>query len=316
MRITALVLAGAALIAAPSAAQQTIGIGSTLGGATAQVSTAIAKVVTNSGLQMRPQPMGGTDKYMIAINRSELEFGSSNMMQYYMGVTGTGISEGMKHENLRLIATMMVFETGLLARTTSSIRSTADLKGTRMPEGFPAALLFQTMMTGFLVNGGLGWNDVQKVPIADLAKHYEAFKAGRTDVIIATLGSAPVLELNASVDGGVRYIDHLSDTPGARRMREVMPNTYYVPIVPAMGFPGVREPVNIVAFDYVLWAHKGLADDIVRKVTKAMYDGEKELKDTSPLWRSHFSRNMAKDQGLPHHPAAEAFYKEVGIWTR
>jgi TRAP-type uncharacterized transport system substrate-binding protein len=57
-------------------------------------------------------------------------------------------------------------------------------------------------------------------------------------------------------------------------------------------------------------------EDIVRRVAKAMYDNEAALKQTSPLWRSHFSKNMAKDQGMPYHPAAEKLYKEAGIWKR
>ena len=44
---------------------QTVGVGTTAKGATSQVSAAIAKVTSQfSGLQMRPTPMAGTQKYI------------------------------------------------------------------------------------------------------------------------------------------------------------------------------------------------------------------------------------------------------------
>ena len=317
MRTAATLAVVAQLAAGAVHAQQIVGLGSTVGGTVAQTSNTIAKVVAeHSGLQMRPQPMAGTDKYMIVVDRGELEFGSSNMMQYYQGITGTDPTNPMKHENLRLVATLMVYVTGVLVRNDSPIKTTADLKGTRAPEGFPGATLFQNMMTGFLANGGLTWNDVVKVAVSDLAKHLETFKLGRTDMAIAVLNSAPAIELNATIESGVRYIDLATTGPGARKMLEIMPKTYYVDRDAAPGMVGVRGKIHMAAFDYVMWAYKGVPDDTVYRVAKAMYENEAEFKEASPIWRSHFSKNMAKDQGAPYHPGAEKFYREAGIWQR
>ena len=91
-------------------------LGTTKGGLTAQVTATISKVVSThaGGLQMRTQVMGGTQKYIPVVNAGELEFGVSNIMQYTMAVTGTGMSEGKKYDNLRLVATMMLFRSGWL----------------------------------------------------------------------------------------------------------------------------------------------------------------------------------------------------------
>ena len=64
-----LTIAGiATLVAAPGWAQ-TVGIGTTQGGATAQVTAAISKVVSeNAGFQMRTQVMGGTQAYIPVVN--------------------------------------------------------------------------------------------------------------------------------------------------------------------------------------------------------------------------------------------------------
>ena len=64
----------------------------------------------------------------------------------------------------------------------------------------------------------------------------------------------------------------------------------------------------------MLWTHTGQKYATVYKVVKATYDNEKGLHDTSPLWRSHHSKTIAKQQGTPYHPGAIKFYKEREIW--
>jgi hypothetical protein len=59
------IAAGSAVWLSAGAEAQTIGIGTTSGGANAQVGAAIAGVVSShAGLEMRPQKMGGTQRYM------------------------------------------------------------------------------------------------------------------------------------------------------------------------------------------------------------------------------------------------------------
>ena len=83
------------LFAATANAAGVAGIGTTKGGANAVIGATIAKVVSDqSGFQLRPQKMGGTQQYIPVINDNKLEFGLSNVMQYGMAVDGTGLSEG------------------------------------------------------------------------------------------------------------------------------------------------------------------------------------------------------------------------------
>jgi TRAP-type uncharacterized transport system substrate-binding protein len=66
-----------------------------------------------------------------------------------------------------------------------------------------------------------------------------------------------------------------------------------------------------------LWTNKGVSDDVVMKVTKALHEHAKELQESSPVWRRWDPSQMAKDQGaIPYHPAAIAYYKKVGLWKR
>lgn len=319
MRFQKVLLTGAVLaFTATGASAATVGIGTTKGGATAQVTAAISKTVSANadGLQMRTQVMGGTQKYIPVVNAGELEFGVSNIMQYTMAVTGTGLSEGKKYENLRLAATMMVFRTSWIVSKASGITEVSQLRGKRIASGFKGAPLFYFFSAAGLANGGLSYDDVKKVPQIGLRQHWNAFKQGKLDAAWGAVGSGAIRDMNAKIGGGVRFLSLDASPEAAKRTQRYAPNTYFMTVKPAKPLVGILSPTTVLAFDYTLWVNKEVANDVVAKVVRAMYENEKELQAASPLWRSHKSANMAKDQGFPYHPGAVDFYKKVGIWKR
>lgn len=317
MRLNPVIFGAMGAAAMVSAAQaQTVGIGTTKGGATAQVAAAIAKIVSSkSPIQLRTQTMGGTQQYIPVVNAGELEFGIANIMQTKMAVEGTGLSKGKNYANLRMVATMMKFRLCPFVAGTSSIKSVSEIKGKRVPYGFKASPLMQMVFDAVMANGGVGWNSVDKVPAVALRQHWDLFAQGKLDVIVGIPGTGRIKELNSKVSGGVRCIafDHSSDA--IKRTHAFMPGYEPIVIQPAKNLVSVKAPTPIFAYDYMLWAHKGVSDDVVYKVTKAMYDNEADLRATSPIWTTHRSAGMPKRQrGLPYHPGAVKFYKEAGVW--
>jgi len=130
MRIRLLVAAITAAALGGAANAQTVGIGITKGTALDQMAAALSKTVSSHGnMQMRPQPMGGTQTYIQVVDQGKLEFGIANVMQTYMAVHGTGMSEGHKFNNIRAVATLMAFRNGLVVANNPSIKTAADLKG-------------------------------------------------------------------------------------------------------------------------------------------------------------------------------------------
>ena len=311
MRNFGLALAiGSLFIWSASAEAQTVGIGTTSGGANAQVGAAISGVVSsNTDLEMRPQKMGGTQGYVPMVNAGQLDFGVSNAMQYYMATTGTGLSEGQPHENLRLAATLMKFVQGILVRADSDIHSIADLKGKRIPTGYSSSPLFQNFWQAFLSTEDLTWDDVQGVPVASLPKSWDAFKQGQVDAVIAAAGSAPVREMDATVEGGIRYIP----LPNSEEMLQQLPRTRVVEVEPAEGMIGIEETIPLHVYEYVLFTHADAAEDVVYQTVKAIYENEEELKASSPLWNTYAPEDIATDFGLQYHPGALRYFEEQGL---
>ncbi len=299
----------------PAEAQQ-LGIGSTKSSVVSQITAVISKVVSeNTGLQMRPQTMGGTQQYIPLVNAGQLQFGIGNMYQTTSAYLGTGLSEGHKYDNLRLVATLMPFRVGLLVANNSSIKSVADLKGKRVPYGLRAAPLFRYFFEGFLANGNLTYADVQQVPAIGLRPMWELFTQGKVDTVISASGGGPVREMNTKIAGGIRYLSFDTTGPNAKKTLELLHNTYYDEVKPGRPFPAVRAPSNLLGYDFTLWANKSVSDDVVGKVAKALHEHIDELKASSPVWGRWNPKQIAKSQDpVPYHPGAIAYYKSVGLW--
>jgi TRAP transporter TAXI family solute receptor len=305
-------LVGALMVLTMPAAAQVVGIGTTKGGANAAVGAAIAKVVSDSaGFQMRPQKMGGTQQYMAIVNAGELEFGLSNVMQFGMAVDGTGMAEGTPHPNMRLVATLMQFRNGVIVGKESGINSLADLKGKRVPDGYPAAPLFEVFKNAFLASAGLSMADVTPVPVVGLPQSWAAFREGKVDMTIAAAGAGAVREMEAAISGGIKYIPLIDN----EATRAALPRTHFTTIEPAGPLVGVLEPTLFNVYEYVLFANASVDEEMVYKVVAAIIDGEKDLRATSPLWKTYKPENIAtRFDGLEYHPGAVKYFKEKGLW--
>lgn len=314
-----IVPACATLLLATGASAQVVGIGATKAGAVAQLTATISKAVSQhgDGLQMRKQTVGGTQQYIPVVNAGELAFGTSNISQYSMAVNGTGLSKGKKYSNLRLVATMMKFTVSFVVARNAGINSIADLKGKRIASGFKAAPLFSYITSGALAAGGLTYKDVKRVPAVGLVQHWRMFMQGKVDAVITAAGTGFAKQMNAKVKGGIKHLTFPNTPKALKALQDWFPHSQWTHVKPRKGLTGVLAPTTFVSYDFMLWTHKGLSDDIAYKVAKVMHTQAKQLKDGGPLWRS-FEANarLQKDQGYPYHKGAIKYYKEVGLWKR
>lgn len=304
IKATTLGIIGAALLGLPAVAQ-TVGLGTTKGGATAQIANAIASVVSEAGqVQMRPQVSANTSQYIPLVNAGRLEFGIANYPQTYYAVQGTGMSSE-PNPDLRLVATLFPFKPGILAPKSLGIESYSDLAGNKVPR-FPDGSLGDFIIRAALSVGGLDYGDVTEVPIANFPRMFDAVKQGQTDISIAATGSKPTYDIQAAV-GDIMFIPFAPEDAG--KIAEVLPGATIAQIPANAELPGLADGTSVIAYDYLLFAHKDVADDVVVSVLTALAEGEEALKATSPLWREYDPTALGKMSELEYHPAAAAFHK-------
>ncbi len=297
-------------------AQQVVGLATTKGGATAQIATALAKVITEkSDLNVRPQILANTSQYIPLVNSGRIEFGIANLPQTYYAVTGKGMSQGHPEPNLRLVAKLFPFAAGLVASDKSGIRTYADLKGKRVPR-FPANSLGDFFVRACLAAGGLTYDQVTSVPIANFPRQFAAFKQGDIDVSIAAVGSQVVLDFKASL-GGVHFVSFKKDN--AKAVQALLPGAVLRHMPVGHGNEGISADTLVVAYEYTLFANKSVPDKTVGKVVKALIAGAAELKASSPLWEEYSPKKLYSPAGsgaeaeLKYHPGAVAAYKAAGL---
>jgi len=293
-------------------AAQVVALGTTQAGATFQLSTGIAKVVSDKGLQMRTQPMAGAAQYAALVNRGDIEFGMSNVPELHYLVKGEVITEGKANPDLRMVARLVPWYNGLIVKKDSPIKSVKDLKGQPMPAGFAGNPLGRVLITGYLANAGMSYDDTRQVPVPAFPRMWDAFKQQQTAASIATIGMSQLQELSVALNG-VRFLS-FDDSPAAvAAIGRHVPYSYVAEVKPGPGKIGIDAPTKMLVYDYALWANAKVKNEVVSKVVETLYSNPADIKATSPLWTEFEPAQMGKDVGIPYHPAAAAFYKSKGI---
>jgi len=295
-----------------AAGAQVVGLGTTQAGATYQLSTGIAKVVSDKGLQMRTQPMAGAAQYAALVNRGDIEFGMSNVPELHYLVKGEVITEGRANPDLRMVARLVPWYNGLIVKKDSAIQSVRDLKGQPMPAGFAGNPLGKVLITGYLANAGLTFEDTRQVPVPAFPRMWDAFKQQQTAASIATIGMSQLQELSVALNG-VRFLSFDASPAAVQAIGRHVPYSYVAEVKPGPGKTGIDAPTMMLVYDYALWANAKVKDDIVAKVVETLYSNPAEIKATSPLWAEFEPALMGKDVGIAYHPGAAAFYKSKGI---
>jgi hypothetical protein len=283
------------------------------GSFTHSAGAAVAKVITEK-TKLRAILQAQAASAVISVAAGTGDFGMGNAHDTTFYVTGTGEYEGQgPHSNIRNVAPLSVYRVALHVRAESSMRSIKDLKGKRVSAGFNAQKAIARIIEAHLANAGLSYDDVQKVLTPNVRSSADDFMTGKTDVLFFALGSAAVKQAAASV-GGLRVLT-IEDSPEAReRMEKVLPGSYVLNVKPAPNLEGIKEPTNIVAFDMQFFTNKDVPDDVVYAVTKALHENKAALvKAFKPMGLFNPDRMAKPLKGVPFHPGALKYYREIGL---
>jgi hypothetical protein len=316
MKNAAIVFAALAAAASPAAAQ-VVGIGTNPQGTQFyNMSVAIGKVVSDkTDLQVRVQPIGGTSQLMPQLDRREIEFGLFSAIDMTDGYAGKGSYPGKAVQNLRAVAVLGPLYFSLFVRGDSPAKTLADTKGMRIPSEFPAALVVMRATRGLLANAGYTFADYTALPVTNLSQAADAFKAGRVDLGVSSIGAANIRELNQEVSSGVRYLPILSDAAAIARMQREVAVSYPTLLQPAPNYFGVREPITVMTFDMYLATYDGAPADVISKFVTVLHANKHELVAAFAGFRTFEPSQMAKEFPVPYHPAAAKFYAEKGERT-
>lgn len=299
---------------AATASAQPVGLGtSPQGTLTYAVGAAVAKTLTEVGhMQARVQPSSGTGTMIPLVNDGEIDLGFANTLELYDAFHGVGTFKGRPNPNLRTIAVIFPIKVGLFVRADSPIKSIKDMKGHTVAYGFTSQEIIKKTVDAMLATEGLSIKDLKPVMVPNLVRGVEAFENGRADITTFALGSAKVSEADAAVHG-IRYIS-LPNTPEALKgLKSQFRTAYIAQAKPSPRYAGVKEPINIMQYDYTVFAGAKVSADRIKKITEIIATHKKELGESHPLFKSLDPARMYTDIDVPYHDGAKAYYSEKGI---
>ena len=295
---------------------QTVGFATLPPGAINNITVQVlSKVVQrNSGLKVRVIPFRGGKAIQFALNDKKAEFGISEVASMTAGLTGIDEFKKRPTKNLRLAFRLRPLVVGFFVRKDSPIKTVADMKGKRYPSKwsqFPNAI---PLSLGIFATEGMTFKDIKGVPVTNIIRGANDFKAGKLDIGFFAVGAPKMAEVNSAV-GGIRWLS-IDKTPAKlKRMQGVRPDYYIATVKPNPINAGITGPTNLMGVDTVIMAGVHVSNDAVEKFLGAIHPNKAELVKGHPLFRGFNPKLMAKQYSVArYHPGAISFFKKKGIW--
>ena len=307
----------AALLAQPATAADPLSMATgPQGTVTYNMGLAIAKAGSvHHDMDLRLRPYKSTSQGSGIVDTGEVNFGLENALGMLQAHKGEGAFAGAALSNIRLVATLIPFRVTFGVRLNDPAKTIADLKGRRIASGFRGAVVGEPLIKALLSTAGLSYADVVAVEVSDLTAQTEGFIAGTIDAYTSVLGSSRDEQLNEEL-GGIRALPLGAGEGVLEKIREFLPPARIVVVDPEPGLIGISEPTPIIEYDYYVYASADTPDAAVRDLIDSLTKGKAEMEAVVTGFRWFEPTKMAGDIGVPYHPAAEAYYKEAGIWPQ
>jgi len=194
----------------------------------------------------------------------------------------------------------------ILVNENSPIKSLHDVKGKKIavgPAGGGTIQVFRDMFPFY----GLEESDL-KLSYISFADGANALRDGNVDVNMVIAGPPAGVAKELMETAKVRFISVETDVIEAMKEKY----GYYLPVVFPKSMFGTPEDVTTIGGGVQWIVRDGLSEDVVYKMTKAVFEHLDEAKQIHPVAR-YIDPQTAITVSIPLHPGAEKYYREIGV---
>ena len=243
---------------------------------------------------------------LIEAGRGELAFTLGDALSdAWKGNAEAGFKAPLK--KLRGVASIYPNYVQIVATADSGIKTLADLKGKRISVGAPKSGT-ELNARAILKAAGLSYSDFSKVEYLPFGESVELMKNRQLDVTLqsAGLGVSSLRDLATSTKIVVVPIP-------ADVVKKVGDPAYEPAVIPANTYEGQTQDVPAVAIKNALVTSSSVSDDVVYKMTKALFENIPTLVSAHTAAKAIKLEDGPKGLAVPLHPGAMKYYKEKGI---
>ena len=272
-----------------------------LGGA---IADAIQKEIPGVNVGVSP---GGGIANVEGLEMGKCDIGFSNSSSAVDGLYGRPPFK-KKMENMRQLANLYPQYFQMVVREDSGIKSVTDLKGKSIspgPKGHTGELLAQQVLEIY----GLSYKDMAKIHHVQYSDSVALMKDGHAQAYIlgTTIPASSIIDLAAD-----RKIRLLSLPDDKIKALQKINAGYLKRVIPKGTYPGVDYDVPGVGYFTHLVISAKLPDDIVYKITKTLAINLPRFAEVVKDMQGVTAKDLALDIGVPFHPGALKYFKEMG----
>jgi uncharacterized protein len=315
------ILAGAAIVAGGAyavspALAETVDLGTdSIGSVDNITGSTLAKIITeHAGINVRARAFAGPEAWMPDMDSGRIQLGAHFTASFYTAYNHFETKLHLTH--LRVIRSSLgISPLGFLVKADSPIKTVADLKGKSVTGGYSGQPVVRVMSEATMQAYGFGYKEVNVVPAVNVVQGVASVVSGRADAAWASPSMPQVREANAQV--GVRFLPiNVDATQEATIQKESFPSIY-VDKFGSAKTPWLPPGTPMLTQEMYLGASTHTSDAVVKKVLEALWANEAELVKAHPVMAGFVNKAaVSLHPVVPYHPAAIAFYKEKGVWTK
>jgi TRAP transporter TAXI family solute receptor len=311
IRLTALAVASAVLLPAPSAMAQ--GFINVLTGGTSGVyyplGVAIGKIygdkIANVKTQVQATKASVENLVLLQQGRGELAFTLGDSLKAaWDGDEEAGFKT--KLDKLRTIGAIYPNYIQIVATAESGIKTLADLKGKSLSVGAPKSGT-ELNSRAILAAAGMSYKDMGKVEYLPFAESVDLMKNRQLNATLqsAGLGVASLKDLSTSTEITVVSVP--------KAVVDKIGPPFVAVTIPANTYNGQDKDVPTAAVINYLVTSSAVSDDLAYQMTKLVFESLPELANAHAAGKEIKLEAAASGSPVPLHPGAIRYYKEKGL---
>ncbi len=265
------------------------------------------------GLVAMAQSTNASAHNVNAIQAGQMEAGLSGAATLHFAYNGLEKFEGNAKPDLRVIANLFPEDLHLVLPKGGSLDGLASLEGKRVGIA-QAGSGTQIAVELIIADHGINRDNIEEAELNN-SQSAERLADGQLDAYFYAAGTPVAAMIQLDNTKGMDLYSFTEDE--VTQANKTVP--YYIPsTIPAGTYPGVTYDVNTVAVSGIFVTNANQDDDLIYEITKAMWsDTSRKLLDNGHAKGKVITVETALDGvegiGVPLHPGAERFYKEIGM---
>jgi TRAP transporter TAXI family solute receptor len=265
------------------------------------------QIQKNAGITATAQATGASAENirLLRDKKADIAFTQNDIAQYASEGSNMFQQDG-KIDSFQAIGALYNETVQIVVAADSNINSVADLKGKRVSVGAPGSgteMNAQQILEAY----GLKFDDLQlqRLSFADSAK---AIQDGQLDAAFQTAGTPTAAITELAATKGVKIIPIDEDKIDAM----IAKYPFYVKTtVPGNTYQTVPNDITTVSVKSMLVVRSDLSEDLVYKVTKAIFENTDKLGHAKA--KEIKLENALAGVSLPVHPGAKKYFDEKGV---